>query len=250
MQALQALIERAADTIRKARKTIALTGAGISAESGIPTFRDPGGLWDRYDPEEYATIQAFRQDPAKVWRMMRDFTELKTARPNPGHYGLAQLEQMGMLECIITQNVDNLHQAAGSREVVEFHGNMRQVVCMSCRKLLPLDEVSLETLPPSCSCTGVFKPAGVFFGEPIPIDAMYRSQEAAHTCDLILVIGTSAVVYPAADIPRVAKSAGAQVIEINPEKTDLTDGLSDFIIQEKAGVAIPQIVAAIKAMAS
>lgn len=247
---MQDLIERAAEAIRKARKTIALTGAGISAESGIPTFRDPGGLWDRYDPEKYATIQAFRQDPAKVWRMMKDFTELKTAKPNPGHLGLAHLEQLGMLHCVITQNVDNLHQAAGSREVIEFHGNMRQVVCMSCRKLLPLDEVSLETLPPYCSCGGVFKPAGVFFGEPIPVDAMNRSQEAAQTCDLVLVIGTSAVVYPAADIPRVAKQAGARVIEINPEKTDLTGWVSDFIIQEKAGVAIPQIIAAIKAMAS
>jgi NAD-dependent deacetylase len=247
---MQDLIQRAAEAIRKARKTIALTGAGISAESGIPTFRDPGGLWDRYDPEEYATIQAFRQDPAKVWRMMKDFTELKTAKPNPGHFGLAYLEQLGMLHCVITQNVDNLHQAAGSRDVIEFHGNMRQVVCMSCRKLLPLDEISLNTLPPYCSCGGVFKPAGVFFGEPIPVDAMYRSQEAAETCDLVLVIGTSAVVYPAADIPRVAKQAGAQVIEINPEKTDLTGGVSDFIILEKAGVAIPQIIAAIKAMAS
>jgi NAD-dependent deacetylase len=121
---------------------------------------------------------------------------------------------------------------------------------MSCRKLLPLDEISLEALPPYCFCGGVFKPAGVFFGEPIPMDAMYRSQEAAQTCDLVLVIGTSAVVYPAADIPRVAKQAGAQVIEINPEKTDLTGWVSDFIIQEKAGVAIPQILAAIKAMAS
>jgi len=247
---MQDLIQRAAEAIRKARKTIALTGAGISAESGIPTFRDPGGLWDRYDPEEYATIQAFRQNPAKVWRMMKDFTELKTAKPNPGHFGLAHLEQLGMLDCVITQNVDNLHQAAGSREVIEFHGNMRQVVCMSCRKLLPLDEISLESLPPYCSCGGVFKPAGVFFGEPIPPDAMYRSQEAAESCDLILVIGTSAVVYPAADIPRVAKQAGAQVIEINPEKTDLTDWVSDFIILEKAGVAIPQILEAIKAMAS
>ena len=247
---MQDLIQRAADAIRTARKTIALTGAGISAESGIPTFRDPGGLWDRYDPEEYATIQAFQKEPAKVWRMMKDFTELKTAKPNPGHFGLAYLEEVGMLHCIITQNVDNLHQAAGSRDVVEFHGNMQQVVCMSCRKLLPLDEISLESLPPYCSCGGVFKPAGVFFGEPIPMDAMYRSQEAAQSCDLILVIGTSAVVYPAADIPRVAKQAGAKVIEINPEKTDLTSRFSDFIIQEKAGVAIPQIIAAIKAMAS
>jgi len=247
---MQDLIERAAQAIRTARKTIALTGAGISAESGIPTFRDPGGLWDRYDPEEYATIQAFRRDPGKVWRMMKDFTELKTARPNPGHFGLVQLEQLGLLHCIVTQNVDNLHQAAGSREVIEFHGNMRQVVCMSCGKVLPLDEISLETLPPYCGCGGVFKPAGVFFGEPIPLYALSRSQEEAQSCDLILVIGTSAVVYPAADIPRVAKEAGAQVIEINPERTDLTDRLADFIIQEKAGIAIPQIITAIKAMAS
>ncbi|HEV8711850.1 MAG TPA: NAD-dependent deacylase [Candidatus Binatia bacterium] len=247
---MQDLIERAAQVIRTARKTIALTGAGVSAESGIPTFRDPGGLWDRYDPQEYATIEAFQRNPGKVWRMMKDFTELKTALPNPGHFGLAQLEQLGLLHCVITQNVDNLHQAAGSHEVIEFHGNMRQVVCMSCRKVLPLDEVSLERLPPCCGCGGVFKPAGVFFGEPIPPYALSRSQEEAQSCDLILVIGTSAVVYPAADIPRVAKEAGAQVIEINPERTDLTDWLADFIIQEKAGVAIPQIVAAIKAMAS
>ncbi len=122
---MQELIEHAAYAIRTARKTIVLTGAGISAESGIPTFREPGGLWDKYDPEEYAIIQAFQQSPAKVWTMMKDFTELKTAKPNPGHYGLAQLEQMGMLGCIITQNVDNLHQAGGSQDVIEFHGNMR-----------------------------------------------------------------------------------------------------------------------------
>ncbi len=175
---MQDLIERAARIIRTARKTIALTGAGISAESGIPTFRDPGGLWDRYDPEEYATIEAFRRTPGKVWQMMRDFVELKTARPNPGHYGLAQLEQMGFLHCVITQNVDNLHQDAGSRDVIEFHGNMRQVICQRCQKVLPLEEIALDTLPPYCVCGGVFKPAGVFFGEPIPEHAMYRSQEA------------------------------------------------------------------------
>ena len=247
---MQDLIRRAAQALRTARKTIALTGAGISAESGIPTFRDPGGLWERYDPEEYATIEAFRRAPAKVWRMMKDFTELKTAKPNPGHLGLAQLEQMGFLSCIITQNIDNLHQDAGSRDVIEFHGNMRQVICQSCDKLLALEEISLTTLPPYCGCGGVFKPAGVFFGEPIPAHALYRSQEAAQSCDLIIVVGTSAVVYPAADIPRVAKEAGAQVIEINPEPTELTGWVSDFLIQEKAGVAIPQIIDELKAMAS
>lgn len=247
---MQELIQRAAQALRRARKTIALTGAGISAESGIPTFRDPGGLWDRYDPEEYATIEAFRRNPAKVWQMMRDFTELKTARPNPGHFGLVQLEQMGFLRCIITQNVDNLHQDAGSREVIEFHGNMRQVVCQGCRKLLPLEDISLEALPPYCGCGGVFKPAGVFFGEPIPPEALSRAYEESKSCDLMLVIGTSAVVYPAADMPRVAKEAGARLIEINPERTDLTGWVTDFIIQGKAGIAIPRIVAEIKAMAS
>jgi NAD-dependent deacetylase len=244
------LIERAAQALRGARKALALTGAGISAESGIPTFRDPGGLWDRYDPEEYATIDAFHRNPGKVWQMMRDFTALKTAVPNPGHFALAQLEQMGLLHCIITQNVDNLHQAAGSRDVIEFHGNMRQVVCQNCRRVLPLEEISLATLPPYCGCGGVFKPAGVFFGEPIPPHALYRAHEESHDCDVMLVIGTSAVVYPAADMPRVAKEAGAQVIEINPERTDLTEWISDFIIQERAGIAIPQIVAAIKVMVS
>lgn len=247
---MQERIERAAQAIRTSRKTIALTGAGISAESGIPTFRDPGGLWDRYDPEEYATVDAFRRDPAKVWQMMRDFTELKTARPNPGHYALAQLEQMGLLGCIITQNVDNLHQAGGSQDVIEFHGNMRQVVCQRCDSVLPLTEVSLESLPPYCTCGGVFKPAGVFFGEPIPPHALSRSYQEAHSCELMLVIGTSAVVYPAAAMPGVAKEAGAQVIEINPEPTDLTDATADFIIQDKAGVVLPQIVARIKALAS
>ena len=243
-------VERAAQAIRSSRKTVALTGAGISAESGIPTFRDPGGLWDRYDPQEYATIDAFQRAPGKVWQMMRDFTELKTAQPNPGHYALTQLEQMGLLGCIITQNVDNLHQASGSQDVIEFHGNMRQAVCQRCNKILPLAEVSLETLPPYCSCGGVFKPAGVFFGEPIPPHALSRSYEEAQSCELMLVIGTSAEVYPAAAMPRVAKEAGAQVIEINPEPTDLTGAVSDFIIHHKAGVVMPQIVAAIKDMAS
>lgn len=247
---MQELIKRAAQALRTSRKTIALTGAGISAESGIPTFRDPGGLWDKYNPEEYATIEAFCQDPGKVWQMMRDFTELKTAKPNPGHIALAQLEKMGFLGCIITQNVDNLHQDGGSEDVIEFHGNMRQVVCQSCQKLLPMSEISLNSLPPYCRCGGVFKPNGVFFGEPIPSFALSRAYEESQQAEVMLVIGTSAVVYPAAAMPGVAKEAGAQVIEINPEHTDLTGPVSDFIIQDKAGVAIPKIVQVIKDMAS
>jgi NAD-dependent deacetylase len=247
---MQELIERAAQALRTSCKTIALTGAGISAESGIPTFRDPGGLWDKYDPEEYATIDAFRQDPGKVWQMMRDFTELKTAKPNPGHTALAQLEQMGFMGCIITQNIDNLHQDGGSQDVIEFHGNMRQVVCQSCEKLLPMSEILLNSLPPYCPCGGVFKPNGVFFGEPIPTYALSRAYEESQQAEVMLVIGTSAVVYPAAAMPGVAKEAGAQVIEINPEHTDLTGPVSDFIIQDKAGVAIPKIVQVIKDMAS
>ncbi len=247
---MQELIERAAQALRTSRKTIALTGAGISAESGIPTFRDAGGLWDKYDPEEYATIDAFRRDPAKVWQMMRDFTELKNAKPNPGHTALAQLEQMGFLSCIITQNIDNLHQDGGSQDVIEFHGNMRQVVCQSCEKLLPMSEISLNSLPPYCPCGGVLKPNGVFFGEPIPSYALSRAYEESQQSEVMLVIGTSAVVYPAAAMPGVAKEAGAQVIEINPEHTDLTGAVSDFIIQDKAGVAIPKIVQVIKDMAS
>ena len=247
---MQELIERAAQALRTSRKTIALTGAGISAESGIPTFRDPGGLWDKCDPEEYATIDAFRRDPAKVWHMMRDFTELKTAKPNSGHTALAQLEQMGFLGCIITQNIDNLHQDGGSQDVIEFHGNMRQVVCQSCEKLLPMSEISLNNLPPYCRCGGVFKPNGVFFGEPIPEYALSRAYEESQHAEVMLVIGTSAVVYPAAAMPGVAKESGAQIIEINPEHTDLTGPVSDFIIQDKAGVAIPKIVQVIKDMAS
>ncbi len=247
---MQELIERAAQALRTSRKTIALTGAGISAESGIPTFRDAGGLWDKYDPEEYATIDAFRRDPAKVWQMMRDFTELKNAKPNPGHTALAQLEQMGFLSCIITQNIDNLHQDGGSQDVIEFHGNMRQVVCQSCEKLLPMSEILLNSLPPYCPCGGVLKPNGVFFGEPIPSYALSRAYEESQQSEVMLVIGTSAVVYPAAAMPGVAKEAGAQVIEINPEHTDLTGAVSDFIIQDKAGVAIPKIVQVIKDMAS
>ncbi len=246
---MEELIIKAVRKIIEARKAVALTGAGISAESGIPTFRDKGGLWDRYDPEEYATIQAFQENPAKVWTMLEEFMEMKKAKPNPGHFGLAELEKMGHLRAIITQNVDNLHQEAGNAEVIEFHGNFRRAICLKCGSRYKMSEISLEKLPPRCSCGNALKPDAVFFGEPITPLTLQRAQEISQNCDLMLVIGTSAVVYPAASMPEIAKQAGAKIIEINPEKTYLSDYISDYFIKGLSGKILPIIVDEIKRMA-
>ncbi len=237
------LIKRAALEIKKAKKALALTGAGISAESGIPLFRGKGGLWKKYDPEEYAHIETFRKTPEKSWSMLKDllFLLMKSS-PNPGHIGLAKLEKMGYLEAIITQNVDGLHQEAGSQNVIEFHGNNQYLVCLDCGKRYRYTEISLEKIPPKCGCQGVLKPDAVFFGEPIPLEALYKAEELASACDLMLVIGTSGIVYPAANMPRTAKKFGAKIIEINPEKTPLSDFIADIFIKGKAGVIIPRIV--------
>lgn len=204
--------------------TIALTGAGISVASGIPAFRGVGGLWDKYDPGEYATIEAFRKNPAKVWVMLKEFKEvIQQAQPNPAHLALAKLEQLGYLRTIITQNVDGLHQEAGNTNVIEFHGNNRDTVCLKCGRKYPGRELNLDTLPPYCNCGGVLKPDAVFFGEPIPWEALSRSHEEAYNCRVVLVIGTSAVVEPAASIPYLARRAGARIIEVNPERALAAD---------------------------
>ncbi len=213
------LSSAAAEIVLAGKKTIALTGAGISVASGIPAFRGMGGLWEKYDPEEYATIEAFHKDPAKVWQMLKEFKEvIEKARPNPAHLALAKLEQLGYLRAIITQNVDGLHQEAGNTNVIEFHGNNRQVVCLKCGSKYPSKNLVLEKLPPSCACGGVLKPDAVFFGEPIPWEALSRSHSEAQSCHVVLVIGTSAVVEPAASIPYIARRAGAKIIEVNPER--------------------------------
>lgn len=240
------LIKRAASDIRTAKRVAALTGAGMSAESGIPTFRDSGGFWERFDPEVYAHIDTFYTAPEKPWQMFRAFQTHVKAEPNPGHLALAEMERMGILREIITQNVDNLHQEAGNTTVIEFHGNFRRAVCLKCRKYYGMAEIPLDVLPPRCDCSGILKPDAVFFGEPIPEDAFARAAEAAHLCDLMLVIGTSAVVYPAAGMPEVAKRAGARIVEINPERTPLTGYVSDYIILGTAGEVLPAIVEEIR----
>ncbi len=239
-------IEKAARIILDSRLTIALTGAGISVESGIPDFRSKGGLWDRFDPEEYATIWAFRQAPEKVWRMLKEMEEtVDNARPNEAHIGLAELERMGLLQTVITQNVDNLHQEGGSQDVIEYHGNSRSLVCLWCSKNYDYEDRKGE-YPPRCECGKILKPTVVFFGEGIPTEAMTRSSQLASTCEALLIIGTSAVVSPFNILPRMAKQAGAKIVEINLERTVLTDHITDIFLQGKASERVSEVVSVVK----
>jgi NAD-dependent deacetylase len=244
------LIQRAAKDILHSKKTIAFTGAGISVESGIPDFRGAQGLWQKYDPEEYAHIDAFYANPDKVWLMIKDmFSLIMTAKPNPAHIGLAELERMGLLSSVITQNVDGLHQAAGNTNVIEFHGTHRTLSCLKCSTKIEGTSLTLEDLPPRCSrCSSLLKPDVVFFGEPIPWEAQIMSFKESKSCKAVLVVGTSAVVYPAATIPITAKERGAIVIEINTEPTPLTNEISDYLIAGSAGEIIPAIVEEVKKM--
>jgi NAD-dependent deacetylase len=223
---LDDLISKAAGDLMAATYVIALTGAGISVESGIPPFRGTGGIWEKIDPMEYAHIDAFMSDPVKVWdvliRGMKDVVD--QALPNDA------------------QNVDGLHQAAGSTDVIEFHGNFAWQSCLDCGRRRPTRTVGMDRLPPRCSCGGILRPECVFFGEQIPPRHLSRSQLLAMQCDIMLVIGTSATVQPAATIPVISKQSGARVIEINAEPTPLTHSVSDYLIAGRAGEVMHRIV--------
>ena len=240
------LIRRAAEDLSAAGNVAALTGAGISIESGIPPFRGKGGLWERFDPMEFAHIDALMRDPAKVWRILvKEMKEIvDRAKPNDGHKGLAKLEARDKLKTIITQNIDGLHQAAGNTDVIEYHGTFAWQRCMDCNKKYETRKVDISEIPPRCECGGILRPDAIFFGEIIPAEAIRRSRQAAIDCDLMLVVGTSAVVQPAAMIPVIAKDNGAKIIEINPERTPLTHEISDYLIMGKAGEAMNRIMAA------
>jgi NAD-dependent deacetylase len=243
------LISEAAEVIHGSRLTLALTGAGISVESGIPDFRSSGGLWSKFDPAEYATIGAFKENPEKVWGMLKAMGELlNKAEPNDAHTGMGELEKMGFLNTIITQNIDNLHQAGGSKNVIEYHGNSSTLSCLSCgttyRALEKRDEY-----PPRCKCKEILKPDVIFFGEAIPPHALSKSFQLAASAQALMVVGTSAVVSPANTIPLVAKEHGAKVIEINKESTHLTGNITDIFIEGSAGKIIKALVAAVKDLA-
>ena len=242
---MEHLYKRAAKDLTAAKHIVALTGAGISVESGIPPFRGKGGIWEKFDPMEVAHIDSFMQDPAKVWNLL--LKEMKTivdkARPNDAHIGLAKLERWGKLKTVITQNVDGLHQMAGNTDVIEFHGTFAWHRCLDCNRRCETHMIDLSRIPPRCACGGIYRPECVFFGEMIPPQHLLRSRQAAAQCDVMLVVGTSAVVQPAALMPLVAKDAGALVIEINPEKTPLTGSVSDYLVQGKAGESLNGILA-------
>jgi len=238
-------LAEAARALLHSTHAVAFTGAGVSVESGIPAFRGPDGIWSRYDP---ASIELgfFLTHPRESWLVIKEifYDFFGQAEPNAAHAALADLEHAGVIREVVTQNIDNLHQAAGSRVVWEFHGNSRQLVCLDCRSIRPVDEVSLDTLPPLCTCGGLLKPDFIFFGEGIPEPARSRSFEAAQDCDVMLVIGSTGEVAPASMLPGVAKETGAMIIEINPEPSLFTDATTDIFLQGKATEMMSGLAAA------
>lgn len=233
---------RLASAIRRSARVAVLTGAGISAESGIPTFRGAEGLWKKFRPEELANFDAFMANPELVWawyRFRRDI--VRKAEPNPGHRALVAWESLVDKFTLITQNVDGLHARAGSKRVVELHGNIETDLCLDCGRKRA-GEAAGETDPlPVCPCGGRLRPGVVWFGELLPTEAMAQADRAASGCDLFLTVGTSAVVHPAASLPRLAKSRGATLVEINPEPTPVSE-YADFTLYGPAGEILPELV--------
>jgi NAD-dependent deacetylase len=247
-------IEATAHVLRKSSHTVALTGAGLSAESGIPTYRSAGGIWTKFGEPTIDGWDLFTTDPAEWWRLamspeavMSEFSRaIDSAEPNAGHLAMAELEAEGLLQHVITQNIDNLHRRAGSRGITEIHGNRFLARCTNCGEREPLERLNLERLPPLCiRCGGLMKNDTVMFGEPIPSDALEECYRQAAVAQAFLVIGTSAVVYPAADFPVMAARHGAPLIEINPEETALTP-LADIVIRSSAGDVLPALVAMLR----
>ncbi len=247
---METLVEMAR-AIKVSKYLVAFTGAGISAESGIATYRGEKGLWNKYDPNIYANISYFKQDPSFYWSFFREvrFPNLKKARPNPGHFALAELETLASLKAVITQNIDGLHQEAGSSRVIELHGTARVIYCMNCSRQHSLEEVfsMLETsnIPHCVACEGKLRPAVVFFGEDLDPQILHSAYKETLNSDFFLVVGSSLVVYPAADLPLQAKRNGAKLAIVNKERTPF-DQEADFVLSGEAGKILPRMVEVLK----
>lgn len=237
-------MQRARAVVAAARRPVVFTGAGVSAESGIPTFRDAlTGLWERYDPQQLATEQGFRADPQLVWRWYASRRErIEQVRPNAAHEAIAEFGRRRPALLVITQNIDGLHQRAGSADVVELHGSILRARCLAGCPGLAQGWERDERVPPRCPrCGAPLRPDVVWFGELLPEAALQRAQQAARSCDLLLVVGTSALVYPAAELPFEAARAGAEVICVNPEPTAI-DEIATAVLRGRAGDLVPLLL--------
>ena len=247
-------IHQAASLLLSATHVMALTGAGISVESGIPPFRGPGGLWTKYGEPPMNGYERFLEDPQKAWQERLSpsgptkemWSRLEVAEPNPGHQALVELENMGVLRSMISQNVDNLHRRAGQRELIEIHGNYTLIRCIECTTRFPASEVPLHPLPPECPrCHGILKSDTVAFGEPIPQDVLEQCYSQTQLCDCMLVAGTSATVYPAAAFPLAVREKGGQLIEVNLYESELSP-LSSLSLRGPSAEVLPRLVDKVK----
>jgi NAD-dependent deacetylase len=239
-------VERLAELLERRRPCVVLTGAGISTESGIPDFRSVGGIWEQYDPTEVANIDALRRDPARVWEFYAQrLGALAAAEPNDGHRALAELEERGWIRAVITQNVDGLHQRAGSRDVVEVHGSLREAECIHCRVRVPMeDAVALLPLPPCPECGEILKPGVVMFGELLPAAAIERAQALAAEAGLLLVVGSSLEVQPVAALPGATLASGGVLAIVNRGGTPW-DSEAELVLDAGAGEALSALAAAL-----
>lgn len=255
MTDIEAAIEKIADLVVDSKRVVAFTGAGISTESGLPDFRGPDGLWEKVDPMDF-TYQKFvsdREARKRLWGMQKTFgLAWHDVKPNAAHFAVAELEKLGKLDCVITQNVDGLHQKAGNSEdrVIQLHGNMQWVKCLTCGARHRYEEVErwLEAgveVPDCVQCGGILKPEGVFFGEPMPVRETTEAEKRSRACDLCIVIGSSLVVYPAALMPQFALHSGARLVIINDGPTDL-DSAAHVRVAGKAGDIMSQVVQKVK----
>lgn len=233
------------DALRKARSVVVLTGAGVSAESGVPTFRGQEGLWRNYNPQELATPEAFNKDPTLVWEWY-DWRRglIAPLEPNPAHLAIAELEERSPSFLLITQNIDGLHKKGGSKQMLELHGNIWNVRCVAEGNVTENHDVPLQNIPPMCSCGAMLRPHIVWFGESLDPHILHQSLQAIEACDFLIVAGTSAVVQPSASFPIMARERGATVLEVNMEPTPISSLVNGSLFG-KAGELLPQLVASL-----